>query len=54
MTGESRSEALLRVRVTPSEHARYQAAAASSDLSWSDWVRAALDHFCTCKRKPRK
>ena len=52
VSDESRSEALHRVRVTPTEHARYQEAAAASGLSWSDWVRAALDAYC--KRKPRK
>ena len=48
---EARSEAIPRVRVTPTELAKYQEHADASGLSWSDWVRAAFDSYC--KRKPR-
>lgn len=44
----------LNARVYQDRLPEYEAHAAASGLSWSDWVRAALDHFCTCKRKPRK
>ena len=49
---EARSEAIPRVRVMPSELARYQAHADACDLSWSDWVREAFEE--KCKRKPRR
>ncbi len=49
--GEGRTAWLTKVRARPDEKERYEAAAESAGLKWSEWVRAALERAAKAQEK---